>query len=296
MLTLFNRLRGSASVRLKNYLATLRAWWHLHVDQRPFLYTDRNGITLKVCIEDDLRGLFVYRTHFDDPKLLAIVSSLLRPGATVFDVGANYGQFALFVAPRLGHTGRVYAFEPAPAVWDRLQENLACNIAEHDCITSYRLALSDQPGQSYFYHYPENPAWNSLHPHGKWRTLEDRARNALTILPQVVYQVDVTTLDSFCAKAEITNIDLLKIDVEGYELAVLHGARKLLEQRRVGIVVFEICPDLTVAIGHDPRIVIEFFTKFGYQCYKVESDERLTPVGMDFEFPYLSNYLAMPRA
>lgn len=294
MATFFERLRASASVRLRNYRAAARAWWHLSVDRRPFLYTDRNDITLNVHVEDDLRGMFFHRTHFDDPGLLAVVAPLLRRGATVVDVGANYGQFTLFVAGRIGDTGRVHAFEPAPMAWDRLQENLACNIALKGRISCHNLALSDQPGRSDFYHYPMNPAWNSLYPHDKWLSLEHRARNAPTIAPQIVFTINVNTLDCFCAEAEVTDIDLLKIDVEGFELAVLHGARKILEQRRVRVVAFEVCPDLTVAIGHHPQIVIDFLTNVGYKCYKVEIDGRLNAVGADFDFPFLSNFLAVP--
>lgn len=294
MLALFDRLRASASVRLKNYRASACTWWHLHVDRRPFLYTDRNGITIKVHVNDDLRSMFFHCTHFDDPGLLAVAGPLLRPGAIVVDVGANYGQFALFAAARIGDIGRVHVFEPASVAWDRLQENLACNIAYLGRIATYRLALSDQSGRSDFYHYPENPAWNSLHPHSKWLSLENRACNAPTIAPRFVEQIDVTTLDSFCAGASLSAIDLLKIDVEGFELAVLRGAKDLLKQRQVGVVVFEICPDLTLAIGHAPQNVTDFLANVGYRCYKVEADGRLTPVGADFEFPFLSNYLAVP--
>lgn len=293
---LFNRLRASMTVRIKNYRASTRAWWHTRIDPRPFTFTDRHGIKLKMLAQDDLRSLFFHCAHFDDSGVLAAVAPLLRPGSTVVDVGANFGQFALFAAARVGAAGRVHAFEPAPAVWERFQENLACNTDCRDRVVDHRLALSDRPGRANFYHYPENPAWNSLHPHEKWISLEDRARNAPTITPKVVVQTDVTTLDLFCTKADVASIDLLKIDVEGFELSVLRGAHELLRRRQIGAVVFEICPDLTAAVGYSPHTITRYLADVGYNCSRVEAHGHLTPVHADFDFPFLANYIAVPDA
>lgn len=296
MYRLLNRLQASAIVRHKNYRAALYTWWHTCIDRRPFIFTDRHGITLKVRPGDELRNLFFHQSHFDDSGLLIAADSLIKFGATVVDVGANYGQFSLFASTRVGPDGYVHAFEPASANWERLQENLVYNAAYSDRIISHRLALSDRSGRVNFYHYPENPAWNSLHPHKKWLNLEDRDRNAPTIMPKVVLKTDVTTLDCFIPKIKAGTINLLKIDVEGFELSVLQGAHSLLKRQQIESIIFEICPDLTAAVGHLPRTLIDYLVSLGYQCSKIESDGRLLQIGTDFDFPFLANYLAVLRA
>lgn len=148
-------------------------------------------------------------THAAIPRELA---NLIRPGMTVFDVGANEGQMALAFARLVGPTGAVVAIEPAPECFAALQRNIALSGAHN--IRPLQAALSDSPGVAELLFYPEARTQNKL------ATVEQTYRPGAP--PQRV-KVEAITLDRL-AKAEGMP-DFVKIDVEGAAAAVLRGAR-----------------------------------------------------------------------
>jgi FkbM family methyltransferase len=145
------------------------------------------------------------------------------PGATtVFDVGANVGRWtraALKINPRL----RVHCFEPSGVTFRRLLSNsfpekVVCN----------HLALGECAGRATLYAVDHGSGINSL-----YRRELDCFRSAET------ETVTVGTLDEYCSEHGIEHIDFLKIDVEGYELAVLRGSREMLRKGRISTIQFE---------------------------------------------------------
>lgn len=148
-------------------------------------------------------------THAAIPRELV---KLIRPGMTVFDVGANEGQMALAIASLVGPTGAVVAIEPVPECFTALQRNLALSGVHH--VRSRQVALSDSSGLAKLLYYPNARTQNKL------AMIEDSYR------PEVQAQeldVAVVSLD-LLATTEGTP-DLLKIDVEGAAAGVLRGAR-----------------------------------------------------------------------
>jgi len=141
---------------------------------------------------------------------VALLMSIVRPGHTVFDVGANVGYYTLLAARRVGPTGRVVAFEPLPANLQYLQRHLALN----DCETVRLIpaAVADAPGDAMF-----APRRSS-------------SEGALSSVGTV--RVAVVTLDQIVAEDPTLRPDLIKIDVEGAEALVLQGATRLLSSAR----------------------------------------------------------------
>jgi len=141
----------------------------------------------------------------------------------IFDVGANVGQTVgrlrlLFPA------AQIVCFEPVPAAYARLQHF----VAGDQLVRTHPLALSDAPGEA------------MIHLHG---SIEQ-----CSITPALLAQLDpaaprlrvpLETLTGFCARQGIARIDLLKIDVEGHELAVLRGAREMLAAGAIDFIVAE---------------------------------------------------------
>lgn len=296
MSRLTDRIRTSGSHRLRHYRASLRAWWHRKLRPRPFLFTDRSQISLQVHPHDDLQSLFYFRTHFDDLGALRAVSRILQPGMTVFDVGANQGQFSLFAARHVTSTGKIHTFEPSSSAWSRLQTNLACNARLASRIEANRTAVADRAGVAQLYQYAENSAWNSLHPHGRWSNLEQREAGAPAITPAVADLVPTITLDNYCQQAAIPRIDFLKIDVEGFELSVMRGAAAALQQHSIRHLMYEICTDLLAAVGQTPQDVVGLLQSYGYETKRIGPNGSLEDLPQPGEFPFLANYLARPLA
>ena len=187
--------------------------WHLCdvVDGTPRVARLRFGGRLLVDVRDYAhRYAYLFGTYEDD--VTALLGTLRRPGWTVLDVGANVGYFALLAAHLGGARSRVFAFEPNPAMAALLRESILLNPGA--TIEVVPAACGDR---------------------GATTTLSvstDRHNTGLSTIARALptgapIDVSMTRLDSFCADRALSP-DLVKIDVEGAELAVLRGAEGLL--------------------------------------------------------------------
>jgi FkbM family methyltransferase len=160
-----------------------------------------------------------------EPNEMYAMSKLLRPGMTVFDVGANAGVFTLMGAKLVGPSGTVHAFEPSPRDRDRLRANLSANNLSN--VTVHPVALGRAAGKAVLaVAGSEHPGHNTI---GGFAYSEDGATQSV--------EVEVATLDEIAKAQKLTRLDLLKIDVEGSETAVLQGAEESLLRFRPVIVV-----------------------------------------------------------
>jgi FkbM family methyltransferase len=144
---------------------------------------------------------------------LELLELLLQPGMTVVDVGANVGIHTAIAARSVAPTGRVYGFEPVPENFDILVRNLARNQISN--VVVEQRAVGSAVGQSTIYLEDRSIGTHSL------------LRNENSNLAKSL-SVPVTTLDSYFANEMPDVVNLLKIDVEGYEPNVLRGATTLL--------------------------------------------------------------------
>jgi FkbM family methyltransferase len=150
------------------------------------------------------------------------ISRYLQPGMCVVDVGANVGYVSLLAARRVGPAGRVVAVEPSPPAADRLEVAVRENrIAQ---IQLFRCGLGRAAGETVLYDpRPDNHS-PSMHgnPDNAGRTVPNRA------------------LDEVAESAGLDHIDLLKVDVEGYEPEVFAGAACLLATGRIRAILCEL--------------------------------------------------------
>jgi FkbM family methyltransferase len=158
-----------------------------------------------------------------EPNEMYALSRLLRPGMCVFDVGANAGVFTLLAAALVGE-GVVYAFEPSPRDRTRLVANVRLNALSNVRVRGE--GLGSAVGKATLaVASAEHPGHNTL---GGFVYSDDAAYSV---------DVDVVTLDSVVAVEGLLRLDVLKIDVEGAESAVLRGATAALRRFRPIILV-----------------------------------------------------------
>jgi FkbM family methyltransferase len=143
---------------------------------------------------------------------------------TVLDVGANEGHFTALVLEH--HPDAVcHCFEPHPETFGRLERRFPSEGGPR----LVHGAVGDAEGTTTLYDVREGGS--------------QLASLVAAALPsdrrRAIAEVPLTTLDAYCAAQGIERVDLLKIDVEGHELAVLRGARRLFEEERVERVLFE---------------------------------------------------------
>ena len=166
-----------------------------------------------------------------DPRLLQVpnelaagnlnrraLEHLLSPGDTFMDVGANHGSFSLIAARVVRRTGRLIAVEPQPDLASLVRRSLAAN-AECD-FEVHQTACGDSPGVAEFY-IPRVTSGSA----GLFPAFSARGDHQ-------VLSVSVRTLDEFVEADTLPGKLVIKLDVEGNELAVLSGAKHLIRARR----------------------------------------------------------------
>ncbi len=145
------------------------------------------------------------------------------PVRSIFDVGANVGQTAIACRAAFPDA-RITCFEPVPETFAALQPA----IAPLGRTVAHNLALSDRRGEATIRTY-DSSLVASLEPDAPFT--KGRASREMT--------VELDTLDHFCEAEGIAHVDLLKIDTEGHDIAVLRGAEGMLSSGRVGFVLTE---------------------------------------------------------
>lgn len=183
-----------------------------HLLRRPFILTHRtvvddvvDGLRLRV----HLRGNVCERRYFFTPRLYDraeydFIGANLPSGGRFVDVGANVGLYSLWAGAAAGPTGRILALEPNPAALERLRFNIDVN-GFADRIEVVPVAAGDTDGELELWLDPSNLGGSSAR-----RT--DR---------QTAVRVPVRPLLDIVSDAGLERIDILKLDIEGYEDAVL---------------------------------------------------------------------------
>jgi FkbM family methyltransferase len=179
-----------------------------------------------------------------DPGLLSNAAEFVKPGATVWDVGANIGLFSFAAAGVAGSSGRVYAIEPDLWCVQLLRRSANLRAPERAPVYPIAAAVSDSCGLQEFCLATRSRSSNALAGYGQSQTGGFRES-------QLVLTICLDWLLGFLPAP-----DVVKIDVEGAELSVLHGARALLTQHKP-VVVCEVSPERS-------RQVADLFHSHGY--------------------------------
>lgn len=201
----------------------------------------REGVSMQVDISDYI-GHYLY-FGFADPSANALFS-LVKPDAHVVDVGANIGWTALRMAT-LASTGWVRAFEPHPLNFSRCQENISRNAVSNLKIFPFALGSSRGMVQMEV-RTPSNLGGNRIAPKFTGST-----------------PIEVWPLDEIIGTFPDKHIDLIKIDVEGYELQVLRGSLDTLKRCRP-VLFIELDDNNLRDQGDSAESLVKFLEDLGY--------------------------------
>jgi FkbM family methyltransferase len=223
---------------------------------RPDGVIDVYGSLLRLDPDDSL----FLGSHDYEPYESKLVMGLLRPGDVAVDVGAMIGYYTVIFAKHVEQHGRVYAFEPDPENFALLESNVAMNGYGH--VRCASVLVGAEAGRGRLWRAPSNRGDHHAFPGA------DGDRESI--------DVDVVRLDDAVTEA----VDLVKIDVQGYEAFVLAGMRGLIERSPELAMLVEFCPALLILAGTDPAAFLGELRSHGFSLYEVD-DEARTVRGVD---------------
>ncbi len=182
------------------------------------------GDAIQIAVPNTIQLMTTYVLMEQDDwfeEEIHFVRKLVRPGMTVVDIGANYGVYTLSMAKCLDGSGKLVAFEPTANVAAALRQSIAAN--GFNTVELRQCALSNRLGTAVF-HTDANAELNSLHASG--RTDGDTET------------VELATLDS-AFPAGFPQVDFIKMDAEGEEVAILDGAKAFFS-RHSPLILYEL--------------------------------------------------------
>ena len=222
-----------------------------------------DGKTYSFSMHEPVHGT-LERGLLYEPATSMTVMEILRPGDTVFDVGANVGYFSLLSNAIAPGACRVFAFEPNPVAFGILTANVVANTPHN--ITCFNVGVADRSGTSILMPRPDHSKSRLLHSGGALAP-RDGAEHST---------VPVVSLDEVAGQHGIDTVRLLKIDVEGFEPFVMLGAKSLLTSGRVEYVICEINDADLKLHGYDEAQVRGAFEALGYEI------ELINPLSEDW--------------
>lgn len=216
---------------------------------------DRPTLTTTVA------GLLAKHTRYLDVELHTL-PGLVRPGDVCVDVGSAAGVYSQALSHLAGPTGVVHSVEPltfSHPVWSRV-----LGAQQRENVHHHPVALGAEAGRAAMRvpFGPNGPATSrsflDWHSHGVGSNAEYSHHADLL--------VDVQTLDDLTARAALTRLDFLKIDVEGGELHVLTGGRLTIEKFRPTVLI-EIEARHTARYEYEPEDIVSWLTDRGYTMH-----------------------------
>jgi FkbM family methyltransferase len=202
-----------------------------------------------------------------EPEVTHALRTVLRPGMTFIDVGANIGYFTLIAAQILHGNGQIHAFEADPEMHQLLVDNVNLNWF-FDGVHMRQQAVFSEETQLRFYKRLKYQANSSI------AQLSDEELSAINDASQS-FDVEATRLDHYAEKHAVTRVDVVKIDVEGAEPRIFQGMKRIIEDNPQLQIICEWSPSQLYQAGSSPTEFLGILRDYGLYMRTVEAPDLL---------------------
>lgn len=199
---------------------------------------------------------FSYK-RWSDAYLLSLLQKDVKPGDTALDIGANIGFFSMELAAMCGKAGKVYAFEPDPDNFRELQKT----VGHLPQVSLHNKAVGAENGTLTLYR-------SSL------LNVDHRTYQSSENIQQI--SVEAVALDSFFDHE--TRVNVIKMDIQGFEYFALQGMKRILQEQKP-LIVSEFWPWGLQQSGSSSTDVFDLLHDTGYDIFLIKAKEaRLEPL------------------
>ncbi len=219
----------------------------------------RRGIQWQLNLREGI-DLAIYLFGYFECETVRAYRRLLKPGDTVLDIGANIGAHTMHMARCVTPTGKVIAFEPTTYAYNKLRQNIALNPTLASLIKAEQIMLvtSDtaQVKPQLYSSWQIHEMAADTHPKHGGRLMDTTGAHT-------------ESLDSYLTRHKIGTVSMIKMDVDGHECQVLHGARELL-QRDKPVLLMEMMPYGLEEVGASLDELLGLLSAHGYSLYNLD--------------------------
>jgi FkbM family methyltransferase len=198
----------------------------------------------------------------NDRDEIAALKRMTTAGAHVLDIGANIGFYARLLSEMVGPEGRVVCFEPERTNFGHLRNNTS-GLAN---VTLFNNAVSDRKGTIRIYRSKLLNVDHRTYPVGNYDSVED---------------VGSVSIDGLMADGTIPRVDVIKIDIQGYELIAFNGMIELLRSNNKPGIIAECWPHGLKRSGQSAVALFDFFDRLGFTVSKIE-EGRLRQLSREY--------------
>lgn len=242
--------------------------WIKKSELMVYVHDPRRGLLRPILEGQRLKWTLNENISIDATHWLDVIEPLLSKQDIVFDVGTNIGSVANWFASRTQH---VHCFEPHPDNLRMTSEQI--EIRKTKNITLSQIALGSQPGTLQL---------NVKSFHGHHSLIDTKITPTIEKI-----DVKVDTVDRYCMTMNIEQIDFLKVDVEGFEEEVLKGAKGMLSNGKIKLVLFEHRKSILSSVGKLGKDIFTPLLENGYTVFGLDgkilnSEELENPPDADF--------------
>lgn len=241
------------------------------------------NLTMNLLLSEHMqRRIFWMGCYSQD--IAQLLNQLIKPGMVILDVGANIGEITLLTAQRVGPEGRVFSFEPMDGISRKLEWHAKINQLHQ--ISIQKIALGDRIADNI-------PIYLSC-----GQVVEDEHDGLGSLYggeqgQNPVQHIAMTTLDEWQSKQHLERIDLIKIDIEGAELACLKGAKKSIQKYKPKIII-EIQDFSSARAGYKSSDILAFLSELNYVFHHIGKGGALTPLTKN-SLQDFQNVLCIPQ-
>lgn len=231
------------------------------------------GATTKLySYPDSSYGGYVYFARYPEFEEMKLLESIVTPGDTFVDIGANIGAMSILAAEK-AYNGLIYAIEPTKKLITRIKENIAINNFGSR-VSVHEVAIADHTGSISFSESSQDAINHISH--------NVSGNNSI---------VQCSTLDDFCVAQSISKISVLKIDVEGAEPLIILGAKNILKNTE--IIIFELNENIK-NYGYTTQFLLQKIIDAGFFIFSFNSN-KLQLINAQFKITKTINVLGVSK-
>lgn len=181
------------------------------------------------------------------------LNSIIKKGQITIDVGANVGMYSVMLSRLVGKNGLVLSFEPMSETFHFLNRTINGKLRKLPNVKIFQKALGNKVGKVSLAYTLGN---------------DDRISDPLTRIKDINGNVDITTLDSFVSDLALSDIDFIKVDIEGYEMEFFKGSKEVLTKYHP-LILTEIDQKWLMRYNSSVNDIYDFLESLGYKAFRL---------------------------